>query len=112
MWHYDSGFFLFMSICVVLSGGQELDCKWDIHDCKQAEVICNPQEMIHLDTKGTESNQEHCLAIQDNEKGEFENYDIRVDMLSLESKEGTNSGNVGIIFNYLDNSNYEFVYLE
>lgn len=44
--------------------------------------------------------------------GKFTNYVMEVDVLSLESNEGQNSGYLGIAFNYLDQNNYDFVYLE
>ena len=44
--------------------------------------------------------------------GKFKNYEIEVDMRSLQSNEGQNSGHLGIVFNYLDQLNYDFVYLE
>ena len=51
------------------------------------------------------------MAIFDDDQGEFKNYEINAEMLSLESTEGTNSGNIGLVFNYMDDANYDFVYL-
>ena len=53
----------------------------------------------------------HCFAIFDDDQGEFKNYEIKAEMLSLESSEGSNSGNIGLVFNYMDDENYDFVYL-
>ena len=55
---------------------------------------------------------EHCFAIKDTSLGKFRNYEIEAEMLSLESNDGQNSGYLGIIFNYQDQLNYDFVYLE
>ena len=91
----------------------ESDCKWDIHNCGHSETLCKHSESVYLDAKFPKSKEhEHCFAVQDVDKGEFENYEISVEMLSLESTEGTNSGNVGIMFNFLDEMNYDFVFLE
>jgi hypothetical protein len=110
MFHYKSIILLLCVICCNVSDAFE--CKWDVHNCGQNEVICNTGESVYLDAKEPIPDKDHCLAIEDNDKGEFENYEISVDMLSLESIEGTNSGNLGIIFNFQDELNYDFVYLE
>ena len=101
-----------------LSSDVTPECKWDVHNCGHNEVLCNPVESVHLDAKlpfanvpPRKANLEHCFAIQDNDKGQFQNYEVSVEMLSLESTEGINSGNVGMIFNYLDDMNYDFIYL-
>ena len=68
---------------------------------------------LHIITKNQPTLSEwHCFAINDNDRGEFENYEIEAEMLSLESNEGQNSGYLGIAFNYLNEHNYDFVYLE
>ena len=74
-------------------------------------MVCNDKETILLDSKQSKSSG-HCLGIQDKSYGKFGNYEIQVDLLSLESNEGRNSGYLGIAFNYLDEKNYDFVYLE
>merc|ERR1711962_1056779 len=105
--------FLLPSFFCVFALDPKADCKWDIHNCGHSETLCVPEESVYLDAKGQKSSKhDHCLAIQDEDKGEFENYEISVEMLSLESTEGINSGNVGIMFNFLDEMNYDFVYLE
>ena len=86
-------------------------CSWKTIDCHQDEIVCNDKESVLLNSK-IPINSNHCLAIKDMNYGKFRNYEIEVDMLSLESYEGQNSGHLGIIFNYLDQSNYDFVYLE
>ena len=57
-------------------------------------------------------NREHCIAIKNTNGEKFNNYAIEVEMLSLKSNEGKNSGYLGLVFNYVDLMNYDFVYLE
>ena len=96
-------------------------CKWNIHNCDHAEIICGPDETIHLGAKYFNQNfavlkpkqSQQCFAIRDNEhKGHFNNYEIQVEIMSLESIKGVNCGNLGIIFNYRNEMNYDFVYME
>ena len=96
-------------------------CKWNIHNCDHAEIICGPDETIHLGAKYFNQKfsvlkpkqPQQCFAISDNEhKGHFNNYEIQVDIMSLESIKGVNCGNLGIIFNYRNEMNYDFVYME
>ena len=96
-------------------------CKWNIHNCDHAEIICGPDETIHLGAKYFNRNfavlkpkqSQQCFAIRDNEhKGHFNNYEIQVEIMSLESIKGVNCGNLGIIFNYRNEMNYDFVYME
>ena len=86
-------------------------CSWDVFHCDQEEFLCNEEERILLNSKQP-LNREHCLAIKDNKEEKFSNYAVEVEMLSLESNEGKNSGYLGIVFNYVDLMNYDFVYLE
>jgi len=74
-------------------------------------MLCNDKESILLDSKLSQSTG-HCLGIKDKDYGKFSNYEIQVDLLSLESNEGQNSGYLGIAFNYLNEQNYDFLYLE
>jgi len=85
--------------------------KWDVMNCNQAEVSSGDIESILLDAKRP-LDEEQCIAINDKDYGDYNNYEIEVDLLSLESVEGQNSGHVGVIFNYLDSMNYDFIYLE
>ena len=112
MWQCKSSLFLLCAIFCDVSHGKESECRWDVHNCGQVEFVCNPEQSIHLDAKESMPEKKHCLAIHDDDKGELENYEIGVDMLSHESIEGINSGNLGIVFNYQDELNYDFVYLE
>ena len=86
-------------------------CNWRVLHCDQEQFVCNDEESILLDSK-TPPKQGHCLAIKDTTEGKFRNYAMEVEMLSLESKEGKNSGYLGLVFNYLDQKNYDFVYFE
>ena len=108
----------FALISVSSSSDVTADCKWHFHNCLNAEILCYPDESVHLDAKIPfpvnplkGANLDHCFAIQDVDKGQYQNYEVSVELLSLESTEGTNSGNVGIVFNYLDDMNYDFVFL-
>ena len=85
-------------------------CSWKTIDCHRSEVVCNEKESVLLDSK-TPISTDHCLAIKDMNNGKFRNYEIDVDVLSLESNEGQNSGYLGIVFNYLDQQNYNFHFL-
>ena len=84
--------------------------KWDVMNCNQAEVSAGDNESVLLDAKRP-LDEEQCIAIKDQDYGDYKNYAIEVDLLSLESVEGQNSGNVGVIFNYQDHRNYDFVSL-
>ena len=86
-------------------------CDYEILNCHREEVICDVEHKILLDSKNS-LDETHCIAIQNNAYKNLQNYKIKVEMLSLESEEGTNSGYLGIIFNYRDPMNYDFVFLE
>ena len=86
-------------------------CSWKTMNCGRDEVLCDQKESVLLDAKNPQKT-EHCFAIRDASLGKFRNYEIEAEMLSLESNEGQNSGYLGIIFNYQDQWNYDFVYLE
>ena len=103
----------FIAFCVYCNQAeaQATSCKWDVMHCDKSEVLCSGGEQILLDSKNP-LHADHCFAIKDNDNGDFRNYEIQVDLLSLESNEGQNSGYLGIIFNYLDQMNYDFIYLE
>ena len=102
--------------CVSLHKAQST-FPWDIRNCGHNEISFNPEKSVYLDAKipflplKFDSFQ-HCIAVLDEDKGEFRNYEMKAEILSLESTEGTNSGNNGIIFNYMDAANYDFVYLQ
>lgn len=76
--------------------------------CDREEILCNPEESILLDSKRPLL-RTHCLAIKDLDRGKHSNYEIGVDLLNLESKEGKNTGYLGIVFNFLDSMNYDFL---
>ena len=107
------GLFFVLSFLVFLSGisANGNPCKWDVTYCNRNEVSCGERESILLDAKQP-LDDEHCFAIKDKDYGDYRNYEVKVDLLSLESAEGQNSGYIGMIFNFLDQMNYDFVYLE
>ena len=86
-------------------------CNWVVMHCDREEIVCTPEESILLDSKRTLP-RTHCLAIKDLDEGRHRNYRIGVDLLSLESDEGKNTGYLGIIFNFHDPMNYDYLYLE
>ena len=86
-------------------------CDYEILNCQREEFLCDEEDKILLDSKNSD-NEKYCMAIQNNKYNNLQNYEIEVDMLSLESKEGTNTGYLGIAFNYNDPMNYDFVFLE
>ena len=95
--------------CFIIVSGSV--CSWKAIHCDRDEIPCDQKESVLLDAKNPQKT-EHCFAIRDTSLGKFRNYEIEAEMLSLESNEGQNSGYLGIIFNYQDQLNYDFVYLE
>lgn len=102
---------LFGFIVFKISIDTATTCSWDVMHCDREEILCNAEESILLDSKRPLP-RTHCFAIKDLDEGRHRNYEIGVDLLSLESDEGKNSGYLGITFNYLDPMNYDYVYLE
>ena len=107
-WLHFSVLILVMQVQLSVQGSP---CKWDVTQCNRNEVSCGENESILLDAKRP-LDDEHCFAIRDKDNGDYRNYEINVDLLSLESNEGQNSGYLGIVFNFLDQMNYDFIYLE
>ena len=106
-------FVIFRVFCFSQATEIETRCKWDVHNCCHEEIICDPEEVIYLDAKeGDVEERNHCFAISDNDKGEFENFEIEAELLSLESIEGMNTGAVGLMFNFQDPMNYDFIHLQ
>ena len=120
-----------ISICLIsysVAQQQFPTCKYDIHNCGHAEVICGGfEETLHLDAKHLNVSSRHissvsiqfsqpsleqCFAIKDDDKGKFGNYEVQVEILSFESLRGINCGHLGIIFNFRNEMNYDFVFLE
>ena len=106
-----------LALSFVWAACSEDSFKWDIINCDKAEVTHNDasdrgSEKILLDAANKLSNMTgHCVAIKDRAYGEFSNYEIRVDMLNVASAGGVNFGHIGIIFNFVDESNYDFLYM-
>ena len=92
--------------------GQKSNCTWTIRHCGRDEIICENQERVYLDSKNINQKEVDCFAVKNPTEEDFKNYEIEAEMLSLESIEGVNSGTVGLIFNYENEMNYDFVYLE
>ena len=120
MWKYGSCFALFYMPVLTVALQPDVRCKWDVHYCEHDEILCTPEESIFLDTKESpplppqlkRNRMDHCFAINDNDKGDFDSYEISVDMLSQQSSDGENSGNLGLIFNFEGPVDYDFVYLK
>ena len=113
MQRFHQDFIIFLLFCSFFANEVESKCKWDAHNCGHDEVICDPDQAIYLDSKEIDIEENnHCFVINDDDKGEFENYEIEAELLSLESIEGINSGTVGLILNYQDPMNYDFIYLQ
>ena len=116
MWTYCYLLSILFVYCISMLKAQST-FQWDVRNCGHNEIIFNPEKSLYLDAKISFlppkfDSYANCIAILDEDQGEFKNYEIKSEMLSLESTEGTNSGNVGIIFNYMDAANYDFVYLQ
>ena len=108
---------IFILKCCISSYKAESAFQWDIKNCRHNEILFDPEKRVYLDAKESfgpprTDGLEHCFAIFDDDQGEFKNYEIKAEMLSLESSEGSNSGNIGIVFNYMNDENYDFVYLK
>lgn len=88
----------------------ESGCSWSTFHCDRTEVLCKDRISVLLNAKNP-LDQDHCLAINDEDNEKFRSYEVEVELLSLESNEGQNSGYLGIVFNYLDQKNYDFIYL-
>ena len=101
--------FLLQSISVIVAV-EASPGKWDVTNCNQVELTCGDDSIL-LDAKRP-LDEEQCIAIKDQDHGDYRNYEIEVDFLSLESVKGQNFGHLGVIFNYLDRRNYDFIYLE
>ena len=52
-------------------------CKWDILHCDRNEVSCDSKESILLNAKNPMNN-EQCLAIKDESKGDYNKYNVSV----------------------------------
>ena len=105
-WKHIVWLFLIYQYCAASDSG----CNWSTFHCDRDEILCKGQESVLLNAKFP-LDEEHCFAINDDHHEKFRSYEVEVDMLSLESNEGENSGYLGIVFNYLDQMSYDFVYL-
>ena len=113
-----NGTYLLLMLIGFANGQQfEGSFKWDMYDCYKSEVTNNDvsdrgSETVLLDaTNPAYTTAKYCMAVKDENYGEFGNYETRVDVLNVASKDGINFGHLGIIFNFVDYSNYDFIYM-
>ena len=97
--------------------GHEDNVIWHIFNCEKADVTNNDgsdrgSDNVLLDATNKYFNGTGpCAAIKDKLHGKFGSYEIQVAMLNERSSMGVNTGNLGIVFNYIDESNFDFLYL-
>ena len=106
---------LFISLAYITTSSPVVNdiCYWDVHNCGHDEILCSQNEVIYLDAKKPQEDKwDHCFAVNDDDQGQFDSYEISVDMLTQQSSKGPNSGTCGLMFNYQDPMNYDFVHLE
>ena len=106
------GLFFLVSSLIPLVFGEDSNCTWIVQHCGKHEIQCNPEENIYLDSKDIRQKEVDCFAVKNSTEDDFKNYEIEVEMLSLKSIEGVNTGTIGLMFNYQDEMNYDFVYVE
>ena len=116
----------------VLSGSNFYDHSWTSVNCQEFQLVIedysnNTSDQILLQSGKLEGYEKcdgnkkeksdrdditHCFGVKrySEDKLAFDNYGIRVSMLSVGSNQD-NSGLMGLIFNFQDNMNYDFAYL-
>lgn len=107
------------------------DHSWTTVNCHRFELVLDDasnyttdQILLHSRRNGIAENDDdnepssqkkgHCFAIKKFSEDilSFDNYGISVSMLHVKSNQNLNSfGNIGLVFNYQDELNYDFVYL-
>ena len=92
--------------------------KWNIYNCNKAEVAKSDEGgkgpvKVLLDARRNQCSDmsSKCFAIQDKTFDKFSNYEVRVDMLNVASVKGVNFGHLGVVFNFVDESNFDFLFL-
>ena len=109
----------------VLASSETTDHSWTSIHCDEFEMVVDrasnyTSDEIRLHAAGTidpeepDSRKQQCLAIKRFSKDDlhFDNYGISVSMLHVRSENNPDIfGNFGLIFNYQDKSNYDYVYL-
>ena len=107
------------------------DHSWTSLNCQKFELVLDDasnytsdQILLHSETNGVNEDDDdnepssekngHCFAIKkfSNDVLAFDNYGISVSMLHVKSNQSPdNFGSFGLVFNYQDELNYDFVYL-
>ena len=97
--------------------GSDVRINWHIFNCDRGDVTnidgSNTGKVhVLLDAANKYSNATGpCAAIQDKNYGKFGSYEIQAAMVNVRSSMGDNAGNLGIVFNYIDESNFDFLYV-
>ena len=108
-----------------MAGSENTDHSWTSINCQEFELVAADthnytSDEIRLHAAGSfdpdepDSRKEQCFAIKhfSHDDLEFENYGISVSMLHVRSQNNPESfGKFGLIFNYQDKFNYDYVYL-
>ena len=107
------------------------DHSWTSLNCQKFELVLDDasnytsdQILLHSETNGVNEDDDdnepssgkngHCFAIKkfSDDVLAFDNYGISVSMLHVKSNQSPdNFGSFGLVFNYQDELNYDFVYL-
>ena len=120
----------------VLADGKGTDHSWTSINCQKFELVLDDnsnytsdQILLHSAKNGVNDNDNdydddynepssgkrgHCLAIKQfsDDLLSFDDYGISVSMLHVKSNRDPEMfGNLGLVFNYQDEFNYDFVYL-
>ena len=109
----------------VIASSKNTDHSWTSINCQEFELVTDntrnyTSDEIRLHSTGSfdpeepDSRKEQCFAIKKFSKDdlEFDNYGISVSMLHVRSENNPESfGKFGLIFNYQDKFNYDYVYL-
>ena len=109
-------------ILVLMTLGSAISSKkslnWRSYNCDEVDITTNDvdndgSENVLLDATGKfiKAGVTRCVAIRDKTYGKFQNYEISVAMLNVASSRGVNFGHLGIVFNFIDESNYDYIYL-
>ena len=109
----------------VIAGSNDNDHSWVSINCHKFELVASNNEnytsdeiLLHaagsVDPGDPESWNEQCFSIKKNSEDdlEFDNYGISVSMLHVRSQNDPEKfGKFGLIFNYQDEFNYDYLYL-
>ena len=109
----------------VRAGAKDADHSWTSINCHEFELVADntgnyTSDEIRLHAAGSfdphepDSRNEQCFAIKmfSQDDREFDNYGISVSMLHVRSENNPdNFGKFGLVFNYQDKFNYDYVYI-